>query len=87
MGHIFQSVFCSHKKTEGHVDQTDVDFDEVDAQIVLEIARTHHTIYHLEHELAETWCAEGQGLVKLYKHQAEDAKKQQDYAKFDLGLT
>ena len=52
--------------------------------VVLEIARMHHTICRLEHELAETRCAEGQGLVKLYKHWAEDAKKQQDYAEFDL---
>ena len=80
------ATLIEHKKTEGHVDQTDMDFDEVDAQIVLEIARTHRIICHLEHELAETQCAEGQGLIKLYKHQAEDVKKQQDYAEFDLGL-
>ena len=79
-------MLIEHKKTEGCVDQTDVDFDEVDAQIVLEITRTHCTICHLEHELTETQCAEGQGLVKLYKHWAEDTKKQQDYAEFDLGL-
>ncbi|KAH0831093.1 hypothetical protein J3R83DRAFT_13655 [Lanmaoa asiatica] len=74
-------------KHEGRVDQTDVDFDEADAQIVLEIARTRRTICRLEQELAEARCMESIDLIKLYKHRAEDARKRHDYAEFDLGLT
>ena len=81
------ATLIEYKKPEGHVDQTDVDFDEVDAQIVLEVARTRRTICRLEQELAEARCAESIGLVKLYKHRAEDARKRHDYAEFDLGLT
>jgi hypothetical protein len=68
-------------------DQTDMDFNEVDAQIVLEVARTCRTICRLEQELVEARYAESIGLVKLYKHWAEDVRKQHDYTEFDLGLT
>ena len=80
------ATLIEYKKPEGCVDQTDVDFNEVDAQIVLEVARTRRTICHLEQELTEARCAESIGLVKLYKHQAEDVRKWHDYTEFDLGL-
>ena len=67
-------------------DQTDSDFDETNAQLVLKVARMYHTVCRLEQELAEARCTESIALVKLYKHWAEDAKKQHDYAEFDLGV-
>jgi cytochrome c1 len=80
------AVLIEYEKPEGRIDQTDMDFDKVDAQIVLEVARTRCTICRLEQELVEARYAESIGLVKLYKHWAEDARKQHDYAEFDLGL-
>ena len=80
------ATLIEYKKPEGCIDQTDVDSNKVDAQIVLEVARMRRTICCLEQELTEAQCAESIGLVKLYKHQAEDARKRHDYAEFDLGL-
>lgn len=80
------ATLIERQKPEGHIDQTDSDFDEIDAQLVLEAARTRRTVCRLEQELAEARYAESTTLAKLYKHRAEDAKKRQEYAEFDLGL-
>ena len=98
MGHSKHSCYgcclCSpnmtlteHQKTKGCIDQTDSDFDKMDSQLVLEVARTYHNICHLEHKLAKSQCLESITLVKLYKHQTKDARIWHDYAEFDLGLT
>ncbi|KAF8419238.1 hypothetical protein L210DRAFT_3510805 [Boletus edulis BED1] len=69
----------------GYADPTDSEFNETDAQFVLELARVCHNVCRLEQELAEARYSESMALVNLYKHRAECAKKQHDYAEFDLG--
>ena len=66
-------MLIEHQKTESHINQTDLDFDEMDSQLVLEVARICHTICCLEQKLAKAWCLENITLVKLYKHWAKDA--------------
>ncbi|KAF8417100.1 hypothetical protein L210DRAFT_3511522 [Boletus edulis BED1] len=84
--HSLQIQRSSIKKPGDHADQAESDFDEKDAQLVLEAARARRAVCRLEQELAEARCAESMTLVKLYKYRAEDARKQHDYAEFDLGL-
>lgn len=65
---------------------TDSDFDETDAQLVLEVARARRVVTRLMQEIAEAHCTESIALVNLYKHRAGDAKKRNEFAEFDLGL-
>lgn len=68
------------------IDLPDSEFDETDAQLVLEVARARRGVSRLVQELAEARCAESIALVNLYKRRATDAKKQNDYAEYDLGF-
>lgn len=81
------ATLIEHQKSEGHVDQTDTEFDKEDAQLVLEAAQACQAVCCLEQELAKAHCVKSGTLLKLYKYWANGTKKRHDHTEFDLGVT
>ena len=81
------ATLIEHQKSEGHVDQTDMEFDKEDAQLVLEAAQACQAVCCLKQELAKAHCVKSGTLLKLYKYWANGTKKRHDHTEFDLDVT
>ena len=67
------------------LDPEQLEFDKEEAQLVLKVARAHHTTCWLEQELAQSRCSEGTAITNLYKYQAEEAGRKLASAEYDIG--